>query len=346
MNLIEKTLQETGVAATTGSEIKTNFQPFFDQVNDWKEKAEALIVTDVEQTDLMKQAREGRLALKNIRVSADKKRKELKEDSLRYGKAVQGVYNLIEYAIKPLELHLEKQEKFAEIKEKERIDALRELRESEVEPLREFVPYGIDLGMMTDEDYNKLVDGAKLQIKAKKEAEAKAEAERIERERKEAEEREAIRKENELLKKEAEAAAAKAEAERIEREKAERAAKAEAERLEAIRKAEEAKKQAEHEAQLRAEREAREKIEREAAERQAALEKEIADKKKAEELAANAEAERIESELSKGDEAKFNDLLKDLADLKTKYSFKSAKNKTMYSQVGQLLDKVINHITK
>ena len=58
------------------------------------------------------------------------------------------------------------------------------------------------------------------------------------------------------------------------------------------------------------------------------------------------EQERIQDELNKGDEAKFNDLVKDLKDLKTKYEFKSEKNKKMYQDVGSLMDKVIEHINK
>ena len=53
-----------------------------------------------------------------------------------------------------------------------------------------------------------------------------------------------------------------------------------------------------------------------------------------------------QSELSKGDIYKIKDLINDLAVLKTKYSFKSAKNVKMYNQVSELLDKIINHIEK
>jgi len=53
-----------------------------------------------------------------------------------------------------------------------------------------------------------------------------------------------------------------------------------------------------------------------------------------------------QSELNKGDAAKVEDLISDLQLLKSKYSFKSAKNSTMYSEVGILIGKVINHINK
>ena len=60
----------------------------------------------------------------------------------------------------------------------------------------------------------------------------------------------------------------------------------------------------------------------------------------------NAEEERTQKELNKGDAAKVKDLLEDLEGLKTKFVFKSGKNKKMYAQVSELMDKVINHIQK
>ena len=66
----------------------------------------------------MQEARIARLALRDIRIQADKTRKALKEESLRYGKAVQGVYNVIEYLITPIEKHLEEREIALSSKEK------------------------------------------------------------------------------------------------------------------------------------------------------------------------------------------------------------------------------------
>ena len=43
-----------------------------------------------------------------------KVRKELKEESLRKGKAIDGVANIIKFLIEPVEKYLEDQEKFIE----------------------------------------------------------------------------------------------------------------------------------------------------------------------------------------------------------------------------------------
>ena len=114
-NELVRVINESGVEQSTALTLQSSFLPFFEQAEQWKIKAESLVVTDASQTREMKMAREARLALKDIRVSADKTRKALKEDSLRYGKAVQGVYNVIDYLIAPIEKHLEEQEKFPEI---------------------------------------------------------------------------------------------------------------------------------------------------------------------------------------------------------------------------------------
>ena len=119
-NELVKVVETSGVEPQTATTLKESFLPFFEQAEEWKRKAEALVVTDATQVHDMKMARTARLALKEIRVNADKKRKELKEDSLRYGKAVQGVYNVIEFLIAPIEKHLQEQEDFVAIAEAER----------------------------------------------------------------------------------------------------------------------------------------------------------------------------------------------------------------------------------
>lgn len=251
-NEIVTIIEKQGISPQTGLQIKEKFLPFFEQAQEWKEKAESLIVTDESQTDLMKEARTARLALQKIRVNADKTRKALKEDSLRYGKAVQGVYNVIDFLIVPIEKHLEAQEKFAENKEKERKEKLAEARAIELEPLAEYIPLNLNLAEMPEEDYQKLLAGAKFQLDARVKAEKEAEDLRIQQEKEEKERQKAIEEENKRL---------KAEAELREKEMEKERAKAEAEKKKQEEK--EAKERAEYEAKIKAEREAKEKMEAE-----------------------------------------------------------------------------------
>lgn len=248
-------IEQTGLEKQTGDRIQMQFQPLFEKAKEWREKAEAIVVTDVSQKHEMKMAREARLALKEIRVNADKTRKALKEDSLRYGKAVQGVYNVIEYLIVPIEKHLEEQEKFVERKEAERKAAVKASREMDLQPFAEFVPIGIDLANMLEEDFEKLLTGARLQQEQKIAAEKKAEEERIAKEKAEAEERERVRLENEKLRKEAEEREKALAAERAEREQERKEAE------EKLRKEAEEKAQLEEELKAKKEEEERQRRE-------------------------------------------------------------------------------------
>jgi len=183
----------------TAAMLKAAFLPFYEKAKEWQETASSLVVTDETQTDLMLQARTARLALKDIRVQADKARKNLKEDSLRYGKAVQGLYNLIEELICPIESHLEKQEKFIEIQEANQRAILVKQRAKELEPFQEFVPY-TDLGQLSEEGFQKLLTGCRLQAEAKIKREEEEAAEKKRQQEEHCLEQERIRKENELLK--------------------------------------------------------------------------------------------------------------------------------------------------
>lgn len=331
-NELIKVVETSGLEEQTGSYIKEKFLPFFEQAEEWNRKAKTLVVTDINQKHEMQMARAARLALREIRINADKTRKELKEDSLRYGKAVQGVYNVIEYLIAPTEKYLEEQEKFAEIQEAKRKSELKADREMQLQPYMEYVPYGLPLGDMKEDEFSKLLTGAKLQLEAKIEAEKKAEQERIAREKAEAEERERIRLENEKLK-----------AERAEAEKkmAEERAKVEAERKAAEEKARKEREAAE--AKLKAERAERERLQ---AEIKAKEEAELKAKRDAE---AKAEAERKAQALAekKAKAAPDKAKLKDFAEFINNISYPEVKSEEavkIISDAKGLLAKVSTYI--
>lgn len=331
-NELIKAADAFSMEAQTANILKEKFLPFFDKATEWKNKAATLVVTDISQVNEMRLARQARLALKDIRVNAEKTRKELKEDSLRYGKAVQGMYNVIEFLIVPIENHLEKQENFAAIKEAERKAELKEARGAALLLYSEFVPFGIDLGAMKDEDYLKTFEGARLQFEAKEKAELEAKEAREAQAKADAIERDRVKKENEKLR----AAAAAIE---IERAKERAKAKAAADAIEV-----KAKKDREAAAvKLKAEREAREKAERELKEKAAAatrLQKE-ADAKAAAELKAKQEAER------KAKAAPDKEKLKEFANFIDRIGLPVAKSEDgqkIVNDAKALLTKVSNFI--
>lgn len=165
-----------------GEQIHKAFAPFFQEAKSLEAEARALVVTSADQYEEMNRASDMRKALKRIRIDAEKTKKTLKEDVLLRGRAIDGMFNIIQFAIKPLEEHLEQQEKFAELlAEKEKAE-LKSKREAEL------TQYGVDVTFIHVEDmpadvYENFLAKAKKEFDDKVEAEKKAEADRLEKER-------------------------------------------------------------------------------------------------------------------------------------------------------------------
>jgi hypothetical protein len=196
--------------------------------------------------DVVKPAREARLALRDIRTSAEKTKKALKENILIEGRMIDGVYNTIVGVTQPLEYKLYEIERWEEL-EKEKLKA--ELKAKRIE---EISPYGVDtsftdLGAMTEEAYKAYLETAKLAYSKRLEAQKQAEADIALKNEIEAKERMRIQAENEKLKKEKELQDKKMAAE------AEARMKAEAELKEKKRQEDEQKAKAMADAQAKAE---------------------------------------------------------------------------------------------
>ena len=172
VKLIDASLLEDQTKKT----LRETFKTFYDQTEVWREKGMALVVTSVEEKDKMKEARDARIALKNIRVAADKERKAMKEEGLRKNDAIQKVYNFIESRIKPIEDHLKIQEEFEATENARKADELRKVRQEEIGPYSKYVIFPVfnSLGTLSDEEYRITFNGAKAQhdatIKAHQEA--------------------------------------------------------------------------------------------------------------------------------------------------------------------------------
>ena len=112
-DLVEKSELESTKAAI----LLQRFGDYFKVAAEWEIKAKAITVTDASQTSDMAMARIGRLELRQKRIAIEHTRKELKEQSLREGKAIDGIANVLKGVIVPIEEYLDKQEKFVERKE-------------------------------------------------------------------------------------------------------------------------------------------------------------------------------------------------------------------------------------
>ena len=204
---IGEVIRSSLVKPEDGKIIKGTYTRFFDEAHEWADKGLAITVTGEDQEAEMKIAHDYRMKIRNIRLDADKIRKAMKENSNRYNKAVQSVYNIVEAICKPAEDHLQLQEDYAKIKEQERIDAIAIARSNEMEPFEAFIPEGYDYGTMAPEDFASLKTRAEklkkiddAEIKEREDAEAKViEDKRLEDERLRTE-NETLRNDNDKLK--------------------------------------------------------------------------------------------------------------------------------------------------
>lgn len=202
MNQLEIVVKEYGLETTKAEIIKQQFNNYFDMASDWERKAKTeLTVKSEKDVGIMKMAREARLFLRGKRLEVEKTRKEMKEQSLKEGRAIDGVANVLKGLIEPIEDYLEEQEKYAEIQLKKRREALAASRV----PL--LTPYGIDpafydLENMPEDNFIQLLRSCEI-AKIEKEAEAKrAEEERLHYEAEKARKEQEAREENERLRQE------------------------------------------------------------------------------------------------------------------------------------------------
>lgn len=373
-----------GIEQSKAEQIKATFVPMAEMLQGF-EDAYSNVISESEKEitkEVTSRAKRLRLDIAKVRVQTEKIRKQQKEEYLMAGRAIDGVSNVLKWAISDKENKLKEIENYFEIQEQKRLEAL-QIERAEILSAYVVDAEERDLSSMDNDVWEAYLATKKKDYEDRVEAERKAKEERLEAERKaklHSERKESAlpyyqfwseyekslnfgevsdvdfnnfmnriknskiefdkkqeeqRKENERLKKEAQ------ERERLAKIEADKRAKAEAERkakeLEA-KKAQEAKEKKEreaHEAKLRAERKEKEKL---AAELRAKQEAEAKAKQEAE--------AKIQAELNKGDAAKVKDLIADLEALKTKYTFKSAKNKKMYKDVGGLIDKVTGFVQK
>lgn len=334
---------------------------------------EQIIEKDI-TPETAKEARELRLKAVKVKTGIASIHKTQKEFALAFGKYCDAWKNKETEPIQQMIDNLLEIEKFEERREAER---LKKLQEERATILSEFVEDAFDreLNKMDEDVWLAYLETKKQAFEEKIAAEKKAEELRIKKEKEEAEERERIRKENENLKKVAELKETrnkelrpyiifirdydkilnmseanykkefsdikKGAEEYWEHERKEQLRK---EKEEAAKQEKARKEREVLEAKLKAEREAKEAFEKAERAKREKLEAELKAKQEAEEKRlAQIEAEK-QAELSKGDADKIKDLVKDLSDLKSKYTFSAEKNKNLYNSVNTLLDKIISYI--
>lgn len=194
--------KQNALSAESADSLVLSFKPFFAEVHDLLEQAKRVEVTDATQVTMIRHARDLRLSLRKVRIAAENARVELKAESLRRGKAIDGMANIFKFMVEPVEEKLLAAEEFAERAEAKRREALQAARATELTPFVDD-PSMYPLGDMDQPAFEKMLAGFRAAHEAEVAAKQKAEQERVEREKKEAEERERIRLENERLRREA-----------------------------------------------------------------------------------------------------------------------------------------------
>lgn len=333
MTQLQINAADYGLEENKAKQISDMFKPMLDKMTELEVQYNEVIKRPME-LETIQMAHDLRLAYVKVRTGTAAIHKELKAFYLQGGRFVDGWKNAqimasqgIEDKLKSIEDH------FVNI-ENVRIEKLQEERAIKLHEFDvEFIPD--QLGEMDSSVWTNYISGVKLNYEAQKAAEKKAEEDRIAKKKAEAAEHKRINLENIRLNKEAEERE-KSEQIRIKKEQAEQKTREEREQKEkAAREKKEADDLARHEAELKKERDAKAKIEAE-----------LKAKAEAEQKASEEEKAKVQAELNMGDEAKVRALSIDLDHLKVKYAFKSQKNKKMYSDVGLLIDKVINHINQ
>lgn len=206
-------LDRTDLAPASRTELIDAFGPSFIEARDLVEKSAGITVTDATQVSEIKAARVARLAIRQVRIGAEKTRKDLKAESLKRGREIDNVAGMIDTLCSKEESRLQECEDFAARAEEKR------RAEAKASRLILLAPYGVDttftdLGAMDEATFQRLLESSRLAHEARVAAEAKAEADRIEAARIKAEEDARIRAENERMRLEAIEAAKVAAAEK------------------------------------------------------------------------------------------------------------------------------------
>lgn len=213
---------EFGIEPIKANELLANLPQIIEERKTLEKQFNEIVRLDIEDLETSKKAKRLRLLIqKNRTQGINIWHKTNKDYFLKGGQFVDAIKRK-EIAINErMENDLEKIEKHAEIKEAKRLDELEVKRKEILTPFAEFVAFGINLRLLSDEDFEKVLNGAKMQFNANQQELARIETERIAREKADEEAREQQRLENLRL---------KAEAEAREKQLAEERAKAEAER--------------------------------------------------------------------------------------------------------------------
>jgi len=170
---------EYGIAENQATELVGNLPQIKAEREILSQQYDQVVRLDIEDAATSKKARELRLKIRDNRTKGiDVWHKTTKDFFLKGGQFVDAIKRQEVAVNERMEKNLENIEKHFENLEKERKAQLNAERISELEPYNTFVPMGLNFGDLSDDEYTKVLNGAKLQFEHQQEEERKAEAER------------------------------------------------------------------------------------------------------------------------------------------------------------------------
>lgn len=191
MNQLSTVVNESGLETNEGQTLMEKFGNYEQIAKEWETKAKEIVVTSRDQKTEMEMAKVARKKFSDLRIEVEKSRKQMKEQSLRKGQAIDAIARFLVSLISPIEEHLKLQEDFIKIEDAKKAEQLRlEAEKKEQEELR------LKLEAEEKERERIRLENIKLREEAEKREEefakerAKAEAERLEAETKARKERE------------------------------------------------------------------------------------------------------------------------------------------------------------
>lgn len=176
--------------------LLSNFRDLFSQLDSWRQKVDAIVIVDENDTEGIAAAKEISKAMASERLNADKKKKIIAEPYLRPKQLIDGVFKIYldeETSIEKIAIQKAKTKELAEAARKDKIRQEREVK------LATYVenPKAFDLLNMTEEAFEVLLQGQKEAFEARVAEQERLEVERQRKEDEAAADRVKIRRQNE-----------------------------------------------------------------------------------------------------------------------------------------------------
>lgn len=177
-NQLQVILKEQHVPKAQAEALIEAFGGPFNEVGEILADYQTIKVTDITDVEGMNSARTKRLALKKARTTVENKRKELKENIVKQGRAIDSVARFVKEVIAPAEEYLQLQEDFAKLEAKRKHEAMLADRRDQL-GMRSVSADRYNYEGMSNDEFTALLAELDAEAKRKADEAAAAEAERV-----------------------------------------------------------------------------------------------------------------------------------------------------------------------